>query len=180
MNFKNDYDYLFNFWSGDLLPFEDKDYIINKAKINNEILIDKFNYQDKTILDNKIIKNKELSILTTAKNRKDINLILKARNIVNKSLKKADLKLDSRAIDIFTLKAFEQLKPTTVKKIIYKTDDKIKELNEIEFFEAQKNLSKEILITLQNIEGESISYNGVNFEPEPEHLEWIVWQPSWQ
>lgn len=176
LNFKNNYDYLFNFWSGDLLPFEDKDYIINKAKINNEILIDKFNYQDKTILDNKIIKNKELSILTTAKNRKDINLILKARNIVNKSLKKADLKLDSRAIDIFTLKAFEQLKPTTVKKIIYKTDDKIKELNEIEFFEAQKNLSKEILITLQNIEGESITYNGVNFEPEPEHLEWIVWR----
>lgn len=174
--FKNNYDYLFNFWSGNLLPFEDKDYIINKAKINNEILIDKFNYQDKTILDNKIIKNKELSILTTAKNKKDINLLLKARNIVNKSLKKADLKLDSRAIDIFTLKAFEQLKPTTVKKIIYKTDDKIKELNEIEFFEAQKNLSKEILITLQNIEGESISYNGVNFEPEPEHLEWIVWR----
>ena len=112
--------------------------------------------------------------MTTAKNRKDINLILKARNIVNKSLKKVDLKLDSRAIDIFTLKAFEQLKPTTA-KIIYKTDDKIKELNELNSLKL-KNLSKEILITLQNIEGESISYNGVNFEPEPEHLEWIVWR----
>ena len=68
------------------------------------------------------------------------------------------------------------MRPNTVKKIIYKTDDKIKELNEIEFYEAQKNVSKEILNTLENIEGESINYNGVNFEPEPEHLEWIVWR----
>ena len=91
----------------DILPFENKDYIINRAKINNEILNEKFNYQDKTILDNKIIKNKELSILTTAK-IKD-NLLLQARKIVNTSLKTTDLKLDSRAIDLFTLKAYEQL-----------------------------------------------------------------------
>lgn len=174
--FKDDYEYLLNFWSGDMLPFENKDYIINRAKINNEILNEKFNYQDKTILDNKIIKNKEISILTTAKNKKDISLLLQARKIVNTSLKTTNLKLDTRAIDLFTLKAYEQLRPNTVKKIIYKTDDKIKELNEIEFYEAQKNVSKEILNTLENIEGESINYNGVNFEPEPEHLEWIVWR----
>ena len=125
-----------------MLPFENKDYIINRAKINNEILNEKFNYQDKTILDNKIIKNKELSILTTAKNKKDISLLLQARKIVNTSLKTTDLKLDSRAIDLFTLKAYEQLRPNTVKKIIYKTDDKIKELNEIEFYEAQKMSQK--------------------------------------
>ena len=92
--FKDDYEYLLNFWSGDMLPFENKDYIINRAKINNEILNEKFNYQDKTILDNKIIKNKELSILTTAKNKKDISLLLQARKIVNTSLKTTDLKLD--------------------------------------------------------------------------------------
>jgi hypothetical protein len=174
--FKSDNEYLFNFWSGDLLPFENRDYIVNKAKINNEILIEKFNYQDKTILDQKVIKNKELSVLTTPQNKKDMNLLLKARTIVNKSLKNANLELDSRAIDIFTLKAFEQLKSTTVKKIIFKTEDKIKELNEIEFFETQKKVTKEILHTLQNIENESIIYNGVSFEPEPEHLEWIVWR----
>ena len=39
-----------------------------------------------------------------------------------------------------------------------------------------KKCLKEILNTLENIEGESINYNGVNFEPEPEHLEWIVWR----
>ena len=58
--------------------------------------------------------------------------------------------------NFFTLKAFEQLKSTTVKKIIFKTEDKIKELNEIEFFETQKKVTKEILHTLQNIENESL------------------------
>tara|TARA_A100001015_G_scaffold230081_1_gene260243 strand:- start:1279 stop:3264 length:1986 start_codon:yes stop_codon:yes gene_type:complete len=180
-SFKNDHEYLFNFWSGDLLPFENKNYIIKKAKINNKILIEKFNYQDKTILDKKIIKNKELSFLTTAKNQKDIKKLLQAREIIEKWSKKIresepDLKLDEKAINLLTVKAYEELNPTILKKIIYKTDDKIKELNEIEFFKAQKNSTKEILDTLKNIEGENINYNGVDFEPEPEHLEWIIWR----
>mgnify|MGYP000573337819 CR=1 FL=1 len=125
-------------WSGDILPFENKDYIINRAKINNEILNEKFNYQDKTILDNKIIKNKELSILTTAKNKKDINLILKLRKIINQASKNTNVKLDTKALDINTLMFFGQLKSTTVKKIIYSTDDKIKEL-----FDTLLVLSKE-------------------------------------
>ena len=174
--FKDDYEYLLNFWSGDMLPFENKDYIINRAKINNEILNEKFNYQDKTILDNKVIKNKELSILTTAKNKKDINLLLKLRKIINQASQNTNVKLDTKALDINTLMFFGQLKSTTVKKIIYSTDDKIKELNEIEFFKSQRNATKEILYTLKNIESENISFNGLNFEPQREHLEWIVWR----
>ena len=63
-----------------------------------------------------------------------------------------------------------------IKKTIYKTEDKIKEFEEIEFFKSQKNNSKEIVSTLENINGDTISYNGIEFEPEPEHLEWIVWR----
>ena len=63
-----------------------------------------------------------------------------------------------------------------IKKIIYKTEDKIKEFEEIEFFKSQKNSSKEIVSTLENINKDIIKYNGIEFEPEPEHLEWIVWR----
>ena len=117
MKFKNNYEYLNKFWSGGLLPFEDEKYLINKAKLNNNILETKFNFKDYLTSDKK-----------------------------------------------------------NIKKIIYKTEDKIKEFEEIEFFKLQKNLSKEIVDTLENITGDIISYNGIEFEPEPEHLEWIVWR----
>lgn len=63
-----------------------------------------------------------------------------------------------------------------IKTIIYKTEDKIKEFEEIEFFKSQKNSINEIIKTLEDIDGGNISYNGIEFEPEPEHLEWIVWR----
>ena len=78
-SFKNDHEYLFNFWSGYLLPFENKHYIIKTAKINNKILIEKFNYQDNTILDKNINKNKEMYFLTTAQNHTNIKKLLQTK-----------------------------------------------------------------------------------------------------
>jgi hypothetical protein len=65
---------------------------------------------------------------------------------------------------------------TEVKSISYKIEDKILELKEIEFFKEQRHKTEEIVKTLSNIETDQISYNGFDFEPEPEHLEWIVWR----
>jgi len=179
--FSNDYEYLLKFWSGKLLPFEDKEFLIDRAMTNSQLLNTKFNYQDKSIFSQNDIKKTDLSFLTNATNKKDVKGLLKARKFVEKSLQKVketdpNFKFDKDTYDFFTLKAFEELKPGIVKKIIYKTEDKISEFNEIEFFKDQKKLSKEIIDTLENIEGNLISYKGIEFEPEPEHLEWIIWR----
>ena len=180
-SFSNDFEYLLNFWSGKLLPFEDKEFLINRAISNSQLLNKKFNYQDKSIFNKKNIEKTDLSFLANAKNKKDVKSLLKARKFVEDSLQKVkkidpNFKFNKEHYDFFTLKVFETLNPGSVKKIIYKTEDKINELNEIEFFKAQKKLSKEIIDTLEKIDGNLISYKGIEFEPEPEHLEWIIWR----
>ena len=181
-SFSNDFEYLLNFWSGKLLPFEDKEFLINRAINNSQLLNKKFNYQDKSIFNKKNIEKTDLSFLTNATSKKDIKSLLKARKFVEESLQKVkktdpNFKFDKEHYDFFTLKVFETLNPGSVKKIIYKTEDKIKQFNEIEFFEAQKKNSKEISDTLINInQKNNIYYNGIDFEAEPEHLEWIIWR----
>ena len=119
--FTNNEDYLNEFWSGNLLPFEDEKFLTEKAISNTNILKEKFNYESLITQDKEFEKNK-------------------------------------------------------IKKIIYHSEDKIQEFEEIEFFKKQRHSTEEILDTLQKIGSDYITYNGIQFEPEPEHLEWIVWR----
>jgi hypothetical protein len=121
LNYSDEKNYLANFWSGQLLPFENFEFIKQQASKNYSFLKEKLKYE--------IPKVKE--------------------------------KIESS---------------NEVKSISYKIEDKILELREIEFFKEQRNKTEEIVKILNNIETDQISYNGFDFEPEPEHLEWIVWR----
>ena len=121
LNYSDEKKYLTNFWSGQLLPFENFEFIKEQATKNYSFLKDKLKYE-----------------------------IPKVKEKINSS--------------------------TEVKSISYKIEDKILELKEIEFFKEQRYKTEEIVKTLSNIETDQISYNGFDFEPEPEHLEWIVWR----
>jgi hypothetical protein len=121
LNYSDEKKYLTNFWSGQLLPFENFEFIKEQATKNYSFLKDKLKYE-----------------------------IPKVEEKINSS--------------------------TEVKSISYKIEDKILELKEIEFFKEQRHKTEEIVKTLSNIETDQISYNGFDFEPEPEHLEWIVWR----
>ena len=121
LNYSDEKKYLTNFWSGQLLPFENFEFIKEQATKNYSFLKDKLKYE-----------------------------IPKVNEKINSS--------------------------TEVKSISYKIEDKILELKEIEFFKEQRHKTEEIVKTLNNIETDQISYNGFDFEPEPEHLEWIVWR----
>lgn len=121
LNFNDDIEYLSKFWSGDLLPFEDEEYLKDKAQSNYNTLTRDYNFNDE-------------NISTLMKGQKEF------------------------------------------KKIIYKTEDKLQELKEIEFFKQQRLQTEEISLNLSSIEEDKLNYNGIEFEPEPEHLEWIVWR----
>lgn len=121
LNYLDEKKYLTSFWSGQLLPFENFEFIKKQVTKNYSFLKDKLKYE--------IPKVKE--------------------------------KIESS---------------TEVKSISYKIEDKILELREIEFFKEQRYQTEEIVKILNNIETDQISYNGFDFEPEPEHLEWIVWR----